>query len=95
MSYAYEARDTYQQLATKTISEVEYFKAKVENWYDSSMDRLTGTLKRRWTQPLTFFFALLTVVGLNADSIAIAKYLYSNPDAAFPTLYCNAQKRLI
>lgn len=81
LGYAYEARDTYRHLNDKTISEVAYFRSKVENWYDSSMDRLTGSLKRQYTQPITFLVAVIITCLLNADSIAIAKYLYSNPEA--------------
>jgi len=79
LSYAYEARDTYAAFSHKAVSEVEYFRYKVEHWYDTSMDRVTGTLKTRYAQPLTLMVALLTAVLLNADSIAIAKYLYSSP----------------
>jgi len=79
LSYAYEARDTYVAFSHKAVSEVEYFRYRVEHWYDTSMDRVTGTLKTRYAQPLTLMVALLTAVLLNADSIAIAKYLYSSP----------------
>jgi hypothetical protein len=44
------------------------------------MDRLTGTLKKRYSRPTTFVVALIITCLLNADSIAIAKYLYSNPE---------------
>src|SRR3954454_22163728 len=81
LGYAYEARDTYAALSTKTISEIEYFRAKVENWFDTSMDRLTGTFKRRYSRPFTLLVAIITAVALNADSISIVKYLYSNPEA--------------
>lgn len=57
------------------------FRTKIENWYDSSMDRLTGDLKRRYSRPFTMIVAIVTAILLNADSLNIAKYLYSNPDA--------------
>jgi hypothetical protein len=81
LGYAYEARDTYAALSVKTISEIEYFRSKVENWFDSSMDRLTGTFKKRYSRPFTLLVAVIVAVALNADSVSIAKYLYSNPDA--------------
>ena len=40
--YANEAKDTYLALSEKTASEIELFRGKIENWYDSSMERLTG-----------------------------------------------------
>jgi hypothetical protein len=81
LGYAYEARDTYANISEKTISEVEYFRYKLEHWFDSSMDRITGTLKTKYVRPITLGVAILTAVLLNADSVAIAKFLYSNPEA--------------
>jgi hypothetical protein len=81
LNYAYEARGKYQEITAKTSSEVELFKHKIENWYDTSMDRLTGDLKRRYSRPFTMIVAIVAVLLLNADSINIAKYLYSDPDA--------------
>lgn len=80
LSFAYDARDTYAAVSNKGISQVQYFTLKIENWYDTSMDRLTGTLKRRYSRKFTIIIALCTVVLLNADSIVIARYLYSNPE---------------
>jgi hypothetical protein len=80
LTYANEAKDTYREISVKTQSEIELFRSKIENWYDSSMDRLTGALKKRYSRPTTFVVALVIACLLNADSIAIAKYLYSNPE---------------
>jgi len=80
LNYAYEARDKYQALAAKTTSDLEIFRSKIETWYDTSMDRLTGSLKTRYSRPFTMMVAIVTAVLLNADSINIAKYLYSDPD---------------
>ena len=80
LNYAYEARDKYQTMVAKTASDLEIFRSKIENWYDTSMDRLTGTLKTRYSRPFTMIVAIVTAVLLNADSINIAKYLYSDPD---------------
>jgi hypothetical protein len=81
LGFAYEARDTYANISEKTISEVEYFRNKIEHWFDSSMDRITGTLKTKYVRPITLGVAILTAVLLNADSVAIARFLYSNPEA--------------
>lgn len=80
ITYAHEAKDTYKSISDKTVSELELFRGKVEGWYDSSMDRLTGTLKKRYSRPATFLVAVVVTCMLNADSIAVAKYLYSNPE---------------
>ncbi|MBC7890198.1 MAG: hypothetical protein H7Z13_20170 [Ferruginibacter sp.] len=79
--YAHEAKDTYKAVSEKTVSEIELFRDKVESWYDSSMDRISGKLKTRYSRPATFVVAVIVTCLLNADSIAIAKYLYSNPEA--------------
>jgi hypothetical protein len=81
LTYANEAKDTYNALTEKTVSEIELFRGKIENWYDSSMDRITGELKRRYSRRATLFVAIVVTIFLNADSIALAKYLYSNPEA--------------
>ena len=57
------------------------FRSKIENWFDTSMDRLTGDFKRRFSRPATLIVATVTVILMNADSVNIAKYLYSNPEA--------------
>lgn len=80
LNYAYEARDKYQTMIVKTVSDLEIFRSKIENWYDTSMDRLTGALKTKYSRPFTMIVAIVTAILLNADSINIAKYLYSDPD---------------
>lgn len=80
LTYAIEARETYRSLSEKTVSEIDLFRGKLENWYDSSMDRVTDALKKRYSRPATFLVALVVSSLLNADSIAIARYLYSNPE---------------
>ncbi|MEO8764939.1 MAG: hypothetical protein ABI416_11655 [Ginsengibacter sp.] len=81
LTYANEAKDTYRFVTEKTESEIELFRRKIENWFDSSMERLTGTLKKKYSRPSTFVVAVIVTVSLNADSIALAKYLYNNPEA--------------
>ena len=81
LNYAYDAREAIGTATTATISAVELFKGKIETWFDSNMDRVGGYMKIKYTRPLTFIVAAITVLALNADSIAIAKYLYNNPGA--------------
>jgi hypothetical protein len=63
------------------MSEVDLFKEKIERWFDTNMDRVSGSLKIKYIRPLTLTIGFVAVVLLNADSIAIAKFLYSNPQA--------------
>ena len=81
LGYANEAKDSYQALTIKVAGEIEMFKSKIEKWYDSSMDRVSGSLKSKYTRRFTFWIAMGIVFSLNADSISIAKYLYKNPEA--------------
>jgi len=81
LTYANEAKDQFKAVSLKVASEIDIFRSKIENWYDSSMDRLTGALKKKYSRPATFVMAIIVTLFLNADSIAISKYLYSNPEA--------------
>ena len=50
----------------------------IEHWFDSTMDRVSGWYKRR-TQLWIFVIGLLLVVIADADSLSIARRLYSDP----------------
>jgi hypothetical protein len=81
LMYANEAIETFNAVKEKVTSEVDLFRGKIENWFDTSMQRVGGSFKSRYMRPWTFFVAALAAILLNADSMSIAKYLYSNPDA--------------
>jgi len=81
LMYANEAIETFNAVTDKVTSEVDLFRGKIENWFDTSMQRVGGSFKSRYMRPWTFFVAALATILLNADSMSIAKYLYSNPDA--------------
>ncbi len=87
LTYAYEAKEKYKAISAATVtevhevvSEVDLFKEKIERWFDTNMDRVSGSLKIKYIRPLTLAIGLIAVVLLNADSISIAKFLYSNPE---------------
>ncbi len=79
LTYANEAKRTYASVAEKTMSDIDIFKSKIEHWYDTNMDRITGTLKQQYARPFTIGIAVVTTLLLNADSVSIAKFLYGNP----------------
>lgn len=54
--------------------------ANLENWFDSSMDRVSGWYKRQ-TQWILVAVGLVAAVGMNVDSVAIANNLYTHPAA--------------
>jgi hypothetical protein len=63
-------------------SELDHFREKVEKWYDTNAERLTGKLKRSKAMPSTLIFAAVITVWLNADSVSIGKYLYDHKTEA-------------
>lgn len=67
------------KLANAAKSDLEYFYDEIQGWYNSSMERLTGKMKR---SALTFTAIFATVITLsgNVDSIEIMNYLYTNDD---------------
>ncbi len=64
------------------ISDVELFRQKIEQWYDSNAERLSGRLKRRWASPLTLLMAVCITIALNADTVAISRYLYDHKEVS-------------
>lgn len=63
-------------------SELDHFRERLEKWYDSSADRLTGTLKRKKVLPRTIIIATVITVALNMDSVEISRYLYTNKEVS-------------
>jgi hypothetical protein len=61
-------------------TEFELYHDQVEKWFDSMMERLTGSYKRNASR-ITFIIAFLASFVLNIDSINIAEYLYANKDS--------------
>ena len=54
------------------------FKAKIETWFDDSMDRVTGFYKRH-TQWIAFLCGLIAAIAFNVDSIGVARTLWADP----------------
>ncbi len=68
-------------IAAPVVSGLELFRDRLEKWFNSNADRLTGTFKRTKVLPLTIIVAVIMVLSLNTDSIEISKYLYNNQAA--------------
>lgn len=80
LMFGQEAKITADAAGSKTAFEV--FREKVENWFDTSMDRVGGKMKSKYIRPITFFLGLIVVVCLNADTVKISRYLYDHKEAA-------------
>lgn len=81
LSLAYEAEKA-AAIPAQLKSELDHFRERMENWYNKNAERLTGKFKSGSVTPATFCVALVATVLLNADSVAIGKYLYQNKEAA-------------
>jgi hypothetical protein len=53
-------------------------RGNVEDWFNSSMDRVSGVFKR-YTQYMALILGLLLSSFLNVDSISVAQYLWREP----------------
>lgn len=60
--------------------DLEQVKKNVEDWFNDSMDRVSGWYKRS-TQWVVFVIAVVVTVAGNVDSIAIAKHFYRDEAA--------------
>jgi hypothetical protein len=70
--------DKAQDDISTTSSELDKVRKNLEDWYDRSMDRVSGWYKRR-TQFALFFIGLALSVIFNLDTISIANRLLQNP----------------
>ncbi len=58
--------------------DIDKARTNIENWYNTSMDRVSGWYKRN-SQWWLFFIGLVIAVIMNADTIAIYKSLMKDP----------------
>ena len=65
---------TFRVLLDEAGHDTEQFKAQLEVWFNSTMERVSGWYKRK-TQALQLVLALLIVVLANIDSVRIARSL--------------------
>ncbi len=65
-------------MADRAKGSIDAMRAAVGTWFDTGMDRVSGSYKR-WTQLFCFGFGLLIAMGLNIDTLAIARTLWQQP----------------
>lgn len=63
-------------------SGVEHFRERLENWYNTNAERLSGTMKRKKALPATIIFSIIITIGVNADTLDISRYLYNHQNVA-------------
>jgi hypothetical protein len=76
-------------LADDAQGDISKLRANVENWYDDTMDRVSGWYKRR-TQTIIVFLGFGIAIALNADTAHIARSL-SNDAALRNSLVAASQ----
>lgn len=60
--------------------DLELARKNIEEWFDSSMDRVSGWYKRS-TQWIVFVIAIVVTVGVNIDTLQLTNYLYHDQAA--------------
>jgi hypothetical protein len=66
-----------QGVFNRVGADLSKIEAEVADWFDSSMDRLSGLFKRR-TQGVTVAIAFIVAVAANIDSIKLGTGLWEN-----------------
>jgi hypothetical protein len=73
-----DVKRSLQALLMNSTDSVEQVEKKLEDWFDNSMDRVSGWYKNR-VQIWTIIIASLVTILANADTIQIAQKLMINP----------------
>ena len=68
-------------MADRAGGDVGKMRQAIAAWFDSSMDRVSGSYKR-WTQLYCFGFGLIIAVVLNIDTLQVARALWLQPQIA-------------
>lgn len=73
-----EVKRTLLALVQNAGTDLSTTQERIEAWYNDAMDRVNGWYKRR-TQLWTIAIALLITVAVNADTLHIARRLWTDP----------------
>jgi hypothetical protein len=66
--------------ALDTATDLPTLYASLEQWFNNSMDRVSGWYKRQ-TQIILFLIGIVVTVAVNGNTITTANYLFSNKTA--------------
>jgi hypothetical protein len=73
-----QIRDFLNGVIDRTSGDLDGMRKEIADWFDASMDRLSGEFKR-WKQLWTFLIALVGALLFNLDSVRIARVLWATP----------------
>ena len=79
-SYENKAVEALQALLTDAGGRMDKFQGNLENWYNDSMDRVSGWYKK-YVQTVLICVGFLIAVFFNVDSIRVARTLWFDHDA--------------
>ena len=67
-----------EEYTSETERQIAKARGNMENWFNSSMDRVSGVFKR-YTQALAITLGIILSLLLNVDTISVAQYLWREP----------------
>ena len=73
-----DLKTTLQSFISAGADDIDKLRTRIENWFDDSMDRLSGIYKR-FSQWMMLFLGLLVAVCMNIDSVHMVRTLWSEP----------------
>ena len=75
-----QIRGALEPLLLVSGGKLSQLQAEIENWFDGSMDRVSGWYKRR-TQIIISAIALSLAILMNVDSLSIVRYINTSQTA--------------
>lgn len=73
-----QLRNLLRSLERKAAGNLDAFEREVADWFDASMERVSGIYKK-WSQLWCFFIALVIAIIFNIDSVHLFKTLWLHP----------------
>lgn len=73
-----DVKSTLTALLRRSRGDLDVAQKAIETWFDDAMERVSGWYKRR-TQIWTFIVAAVLVILSNADTLHIARRLWTDP----------------
>lgn len=73
-----QVRDFLTRTINRTAGDVAKVHTEIASWFDTAMDRVSGTYKRK-SQLISFLVALVLAAALNIDAVQAGKALWLQP----------------
>jgi len=76
-----QVKQLLNAMLARAKGDVEHLHRQIADWFDTSMDRVSGTYKRQ-AQLISFLAALVLAVSINVDATHVVTVLWRNPSLA-------------